>query len=67
MLFDKKNRRAAVFEIKRSLSRQSMDKDAAMAIQQMDSRKYGKDLEGFRTMLFYGAAFFEKDVTVKAK
>ena len=67
MLFDKKNRRAAIFEIKRSLSRQAMDKDAAMAIQQMDSRKYGKDLEGFRTVLFYGAAFFEKDVTVKAK
>ena len=67
MLFDKKNRRAAIFEIKRSLSRQAMDKDAKMAIQQMYSRKYGKDLEGFRTVLFYGAAFFEKDVTVKAK
>lgn len=38
-----------------------------MAIQQMDSRKYGKDLEGFRTVIFYGASFYEKDVTIKAK
>ena len=67
MLFDKKNRKAAIFEIKRSHCRQAMDKDAERAIQQVDSRKYGKDLDGFRTVLLYGAAFFEKDVTIKVK
>ena len=44
-----------------------MDKDAERAIQQVDSRKYGKDLDGFRTVLLYGAAFFEKDMTIKVK
>lgn len=66
MVLDKSNRRAAVFEVKRSLSRNAMDEDAERALQQADSRRYGKDLDGYRTVLFYGAAFFEKDVLIKA-
>ena len=66
MVLDKKNRRAAVFEVKRSLSRESMDGDAEKALQQADSRKYGKDLDGYKTVLFFGAAFFEKDALIKA-
>ena len=65
MVLDKSNRRAAVFEIKRSLSKDAMAKDVERALQQMDNRKYGKDLDGYRTMLFYGAAFIEKDVLIK--
>ena len=66
IVLDKSNRRAAVFEIKRSLSKESMPGEAEKALQQSDSRKYGKDLDGYRTVLFYGAAFFEKDVLIKA-
>ena len=65
MVLDKSNRRAAVFEIKRSLSKDAMAKDVERALQQMDNRKYGKDLDGYRTVLFYEAAFFEKDVLIK--
>ena len=43
----------------------AMAKDVKRALQQMDNRKYGKDLDGYRTVLFYGAAFFEKDVLIK--
>lgn len=66
MVLDKDDRRAAVFEIKRSLSRETMDGDAERALQQADSRKYGKDLDGYKTVLFFGAAFFEKDALIKA-
>ena len=65
MVFDKDNRRAAVFEIKRSLSKEAMDWDAEKALQQADNRRYGKDFDGYKTVLFYGAAFFEKDVLIK--
>ncbi len=65
MIRDKKNRRAAVFEVKRSPSKDAMDMDAERAIRQVDSRKYGKDLDGFRAVMFYGAAFFEKEVLIK--
>lgn len=65
MVLDKKNRRAAVFEVKRSPSKDAMDMDAERAIRQVDSRKYGKDLDGFRAVMFYGAAFFEKEVLIK--
>ena len=66
MLLDKDRRRAAVFEIKRSQSRDAMDGDAGRALEQAEDRKYGKDLDGYRTVLFYGAAFYEKDVLVKS-
>ena len=66
MVLDKSNRRATVFEVKRSLSMEAMDEDAERALQQADNRRYGKDLDGYRTVLFYGAAFFEKDVLIKA-
>lgn len=42
-----------------------MDEDEGKALKQVDDRKYGKDLDGYRTLLFYGTAFFEKDVLIK--
>lgn len=63
MVLDKRNRRAAVFEINRSLSKDAMDEDVGKALKQVGDRKYGKDLDGYRTVLFYGTAFFEKVVS----
>ena len=65
MVFDRINRRSVVFKVKRSLSMESMDGDAERALQPVDSRKYGKDFDGYRTLLFYSAAFFGKDVLIK--
>ncbi len=61
MLLDKKNRRAAVFEIKRTESSDSMRNIAEEALLQIREKEYGKDLEGYRTILFYGAAFCRKN------
>lgn len=44
MVLDKSNRRAAVFEIKRSFSKDAMEEDVERALQQVDNRKYGKTL-----------------------
>lgn len=61
MLLNKKNRRAAVFEIKRTESSDSMRNIAEEALLQIREKEYGKDLEGYRTILFYGVAFCRKN------
>ena len=57
VLLDKRNRRAAVFEVKRSASDNDMARDAQAALRQIQDRGYGTDLEGYRDILSYGAAF----------
>ena len=66
MLLDRKNRRAAVFEIKRSPDIKHMEEDAEAALLQIRSREYGYDLEGFRTIFFYGASFCRKNALIRA-
>lgn len=66
MLLDRKNRRAAVFEIKRSHDTKHMEGDAEKALIQIRSREYGYDLEGFRTIHFYGASFCRKNALIRA-
>ncbi len=61
MLLDKKNRIAAVFEIKRTESSDSMRNIAEEALLQIREKEYGKDLEVYRTILFYGVAFCRKN------
>ena len=65
MLLDKKNRRIAIFEIKRSLSLADMTKEADLALKQIQEKEYGVELEGYRTILFYGVAFCRKNALVK--
>ena len=66
MLLDRKNRRAAVFEIKRSPDIKHMEEDAEAALLQIRSREYGYDLEGFRTIFFYGASFCRKNALIRS-
>ena len=60
MLFDRERRRVAIFEIKRSLSMDELDKDAEAALQQIREKEYGLELEGYNTVILYGAAFCRK-------
>ena len=58
---DRKNRKAAVFEIRRAPTRNKMETAAGEALGQIEANGYGSDLEGYREILCYGIAFFRKD------
>lgn len=62
IMLDKKERRAAIFEIKRSKSEDAMEKDAELALSQIKEMEYGQDLDGYRAILNYGVAFYKKNV-----
>ena len=63
---DRKNRRVIILEVKRSLKRNNMEKDAESAISQIDVKQYAQQfLKGYQTVLCYGAAFFEKECEIK--
>ena len=64
LLLDRKNRRAAVFEVKRTSSADDMEKAAESALEQMQAMEYGDDLQGYREIIRYGIAFFRKDAVV---
>ena len=64
LLLDAYNRRAAVFELKRAKNAEEMKRAADSALRQIDLREYGKDLFGYRKIIRYGIAFFEKDALV---
>lgn len=59
---DRQNRRAIIIETKRSKAESYMPKDCQNALRQIRQRQYAADilLKGYRTILCYGAAFFEK-------
>ncbi len=64
---DRSNRRALIIEIKHSKKEGDMEKDCRKAIEQIRRKGYARtDLKGYRTVLCYGAAFFEKDCLVCA-
>lgn len=64
---DRSNRRALIIEIKHSKKESDMEKDCREAIEQIRRKGYARtDLKGYRTVLCYGAAFFEKDCLVCA-
>ena len=62
IMLDKKERRVAIFEIKRSKSEDAMEKDAELALSQIKEMEYGQDLDGYRAILNYGVAFYKKNV-----
>ena len=64
LLLDRKNRRAAVFEVKRTSSADDMEKAAESALEQIRAMEYGDDLQGYREIIRYGIAFFRKDAVV---
>lgn len=61
ILMDPENRTAAIFEFKRSLSKNEMQATADIAINQIKEKKYGLDLPGYRKVIGYGIALFQKD------
>lgn len=64
---DRSNRRALIIEIKHSKKESDMEKDCREAIEQIRRKGYARtDLKGYRTVLCYGAAFFEKDCLICA-
>ena len=62
IMLDKKERRVAIFEIKRSKSEDAMEKDAELALSQIKEMEYSQDLDGYRAILNYGVAFYKKNV-----
>ena len=64
ILIDNLNCRVAAFEIKRADSRENLSSVALKAAQQIEARKYGGDLSGYKSIVSYGVAFFEKEACV---
>lgn len=63
---DRKNRRALIIEAKHSKKESDMEKDCRRAADQINRRQYIRtDLKGYRKILCYGIAFFEKDCLVR--
>lgn len=61
ILMDPENRTAAIFEFKRSPSKNEMQATADIAINQIKEKKYGLDLPGYRKVIGYGISLFQKD------
>lgn len=64
---DRRNRRAIVIEVKRSEREGTLAGDCEKAIAQIRERQYTRkiQIEGYETILCYGAAFFGKNCMVK--
>lgn len=65
VLLDHKNRRALIIEAKRSASEEDMEQDCREALSQIEKMQYNRNLKGFRQIMSYGIAFFEKEALVK--
>ena len=63
---DKRNFRAAVFEVKYSDKKENLVRDCERALYQMNDRQYASDFEDdFDEILCYGIAFYRKRCLVK--
>lgn len=66
IVIDRKNRKAIIIEVKRSKTANTMQKDCIKALEQINREQYAKNLlKGYRTVLCYGIAFFEKECVIK--
>ncbi len=66
LIKDRQNRRAIIIETKRSKKESLLETDCRQALEQIRQRQYaGRLLKGYRTILCYGAAFFEKKCLIK--
>lgn len=63
---DRKHHRALIIEVKRSRTKETMRKDCEKAIRQIEQERYMQsNLKGYRIVLCYGAAFFEKECLIQ--
>ena len=65
LLKDEDNRRAIIIEAKKSKKEADLDKDCDEAIDQIITEKYSEGLYGYKQILCYGVAFFQKQAKVK--
>ena len=65
LVIDKASNTLVILEVKRTHSRDEMDKMADLALEQLKDREYGSDLEGYSNVVGYGVAFFRKEALVK--
>ena len=65
LLKDEDNRRAIIIEAKKSKKEADLDKDCDEAIDQIITEKYAEGLYGYKQILCYGVAFFQKQAKVK--
>ena len=63
---DKNNRRVIIIEAKYTKSKSGMDRSCKEAISQINLQKYAEEfLDGYQTLICYGAAFYKKQCMVK--
>lgn len=63
---DRKERRVIIIEVKRSYLKKDMHKDCDRALQQIEREQYARNfLDGYQTILCYGAAFFGKECLIR--
>lgn len=64
---DRRNRRAAVIEIKKADSEKKLEQECDDALRQMEDRQYAKKIErsGYRQVQSLGIAFYQKQCLVK--
>lgn len=66
VVMDRQTRSAIIIEIKHSHSYSALDKDCRNALDQIDARQYARQfMKGYRTVLCYGAAFYEKECRIR--
>lgn len=63
---DRKKRRVLIIEVKHSRNEKDMEKDSREALDQIEIKKYADQfLRGYREVVCYGTAFFEKECIIK--
>lgn len=64
---DRRNRRAAVIEIKIAAAEDKMEKECQDALKQIEEKQYARKIErsGFRKVISYGVTFCKKECLVK--
>ena len=67
VIFDKRNRQLAVFELKHSTRANNLEKDCAQALEQLRDNLYTVDFSRiYKKILCYGISFYKKECLVKA-
>lgn len=65
-LRDRKNRRAIIIEAKKAESRERLEYWCEEALRQISSREYTENFDGYRQVLRYEIAFYQKTALVKS-
>ncbi len=64
---DRKNRRVLVIEVKHAGSEEKLSEECDRAIKQIEEKKYTLKLsKGYRTVISYGIAFYDKECRIKS-